>query len=829
MTIKFSLKNVVSKVVNLFIAKVCINHGSDPGTAGMVGSIFEETIKGFSIEDKTIPQKITTLLKDSLKLLRQTTSLPEECIERIEETFSSDNIFLNLVRASDRNEFFIEQYVKAIKDASRNIDFDPTDEDINDTFEIFIDKINKDMESDADLMHFMSALEIKESVNKLINRDSDTESCYLKKYLETIKNLFESPPESEKASITGHLSLKEAYIDAYINGNHDSALEYILYWYRNYDPDVYVLYGQPGQGKTTLCLKAVYDYCTCAEWMKDGDKVFYFPLVSSAYSVIDESGNLNIKNILRLDKYSENSVLSDSTLEGSLIFLDGFDELQATLPDTSRYSNLFCFYEFLKDFAKNKKVHIVLTTRDYSVEIMGVEEKKKLNHDHKLLRLSLMDEEKQINWINKHYKDYLTTFLSVKNRYLSLNGNDSKNDILRIPFIFIMVVVAKFDDELGNIADLYDKLFCATMKRRGMVLQSELLDERKAYSKLSFLIYRNNDENTESSKLPVSRSGLKAYAYSYYTKIDIDNGSLDCRTFYAFYHRSFYQYFLAWYIFDILYNFDGKMSNADEFLLNLGHRAIDDYTLRYLEQIKENQFCKKPELRMHFGDKAISLINRIEETDAIVLGEEKLKDRFNWCTNLFVNSINIAQCFIESLVVHQEESVDFSHYVDTPLCQLLRNYKCKRINLNNVILIGGHIDKSNISMSSFRKANLSGKADASFGIFIRSDFSESILSNIDMYRACLDRCTFYYADMRNARLEEASLKKTVIKNTSLEGTDFSRAILRETELYDVSIDEKTSFVNADVLGLQTNVDLSIAKGMQNFKELVEKGIIKYQA
>lgn len=65
-------------------------------------------------------------------------------------------------------------------------------------------------------------------------------------------------------------------------------------------------------------------------------------------------------------------------------------------------------------------------------------------------------------------------------------------------------------------------------------------------------------------------------------------------------------------------------------------------------------------------------------------------------------------------------------------------------------------------------------------------------------------------------------------NASLMNIDFSEANmanLTKAILTDVLIDENTSFVGTEVTGLQTNVDLSIAKGMENFEEMVYQGII----
>lgn len=586
-----------------------------------------------------------------------------------------------------------------------------------------------------------------------------------------------------------------------------SAIDIIRYWFNSAPAGVRVLFGEPGHGKTTICYKLMYDFITGAVEYKGN--VFFFPLVSPTYSIVSPGDIIDIYNVFRLDKFCGASILDRQLIEGSLIILDGYDELQVALGNTSKFSNLVEFFNLLDEFAISHNAHILLTTRSTSVDRSAPGMKKKVNKS--LIEMKPMREEQQNNWILEHQPSYLEKFKIQRSRFANIK--DMAGNIMGIPFVFILMVVAKFDDDAGNLVDLYDKLFEATFERRGKSVE-EIYKEHLNYELLAFKIFEQGDKNALVSSL---EEGIRVnlFAFSYYLTIKTDEDIEEQNGYYEFYHRTFYEYFLAWK----LYRAFEKMDDPDVFLYYLSYGILSDYVQKYLAQIKSNN--KKKE---NYKAQANLLMKYIEKTDAVILrGGES--NRIDKCMKIFLNAVNFIQIFVESLVIHDKVTNTYSEYEDTALCRLFRTYSCNRINLSGATMVGGHYDHADFRKGNLRNANMSGKVDISFASLMNIDFSEADMSNIDMYRSVCDFAVFLSTNLNGARLEEVSFKKAKFFGTDLRGANFKRANLTRAVFNDILIDENTSFVGAEVMGLQTNVDLSIAKGMENYREMVDQGVI----
>lgn len=634
----------------------------------------------------------------------------------------------------------------------------------------------------------------------------------LEKYYDGFKRRFEETPDEEKQELIGKLSLCESFIDITADMGKSfigcSAIKIIRHWFNSGQAGVRVLFGEPGHGKTTIGYKLIYDFITGAAEYKGN--VFFFPLVSPTYNVVSPGDTLNICNAFRLDKFSATSILDDQLIDGSLIILDGYDELQVALGNSSRFSNLVEFFNILDEFAISHNAHILLTTRSTSVNRGAPGMKKKVNKS--LIEMKPMLDEQQDRWILEHQPSYLEQFKIQRSKFANIK--DMTGNILGIPFVFILMVVAEFDDDAGNLVELYDKLFESTFERKGKA-KEEIHKEHLNYELLASKIFEQGDKRALVSSL---EEGIRVnlFAFSYYLTVKTDEDKEEQNGYYEFYHRTFYEYFLAWK----LYQAFEKLEDPDAFLYFLSNGTISDYVQKYLAQIKGNS--KKTD--EDYKDQVARLIEYIEKTDAVILrgGENNCIDK---CMRIFLNTINFIRIFTDHLIIHDKPTNTYSEYEDTVLCKLFRIYRCQGINLSRAIMVGGHYDHADFRKGNLKNTNMSGKVDISFASLMNIDFSEANMANIDMYRADCDSAVFQSTNLRGARLEEASFKKSKFFATDLRSADFKRANLTKAILIDVLIDENTSFVGTEVTGLQTNVDLSIAKGMENFEEMVYKGII----
>ena len=684
---------------------------------------------------------------------------------------------------------------------------------------------------------------IDQNLQRLLDGRS-ADCSLLDKYYEKYRKRFEEKPDKDNAELVGGLSLKESFIDITVDKGKAikgrSAVEVIRGWFNGEEPGVRLLSGEPGHGKTTIGYKLVYDFITGAAEYRGN--VFFFPLVSSTYSIVSSEDTIDILAAMRLVKFDKNSTLSADLIDGSLIILDGYDELQVALGNGSQFSNLPTFFGVLREFAEHYNAHILLTSRSASVNVKepGMKEVNK-----RCLKMNAMRSDQQDAWIIEHRSSYLQKFELQRERFASVS--ESGSDILGIPFVFVLMVSAEFDDEVGNLVDLYDKLFAATFARRGVIDEGKVREEHLGYEMLAAKIYEQGDQRALVSSLG-EHARLNLFAFSYYVTVnrdaggedegdaidsagesadagiehvaggDVDTASdADANTgYYEFYHRTFYEYFLAW----SFYRDFETLKDARGFLRRLSYGVPSEYVRKYLRQIKDNKGGDEARYR----DSVDALLKCVESTDAVVTieGEDGSFDR---CNTAFVAALSFARVFVEHLIIHEAPTIAFSHYEDTTLCRLLRSYKCHHVDLGGAVMTGGHFGYADFRRACLVGADLSGRVDASFLVATGTDFTGANMDGADLYRAHADRALFRLACLHGARLEDSSCKAADFEGADLRGANFARATLCGASLEGIRVDEGTSFVNADVQGMRTDVDLSMVKGMERFWELVEDGTI----
>lgn len=648
----------------------------------------------------------------------------------------------------------------------------------------------------------------------------------LANYYERKRKEFEEKPKD--SSIVGGMSLKDAYIEidvAFTKNEVRKATDFLISRCEKYPCGAYVLYGEPGHGKTTFGLKLVYDYIVGHIKFK----VFSFPLVSPYYSIVD-GDKLHIYDALLLDKYQTDSKLDDELIENSLIILDGYDELQTTLRPDNPYTSFIRFYKAINEFAEDKKAHILITTRSMTIDGLSKEEIKILKKSpNRLVKMELMTEESQTSWIQSHVPEYLPKYLHLRERFAeSKKPNEIKEDIFGIPFIFLMVVAAEFDDEADNLVELYDKLFDSTFRRRNPeISKSDIRKEREKYEYLAYLMYLDKGKYAEISN-SIDLGDYSLYTYSYYMKVflagqdaddeaiekisTIDAGeSTEFRRFIEFYHKTFFEYFLAYYLYNQFQNVTEE--SADDFLYAIGERNIEFYVLKYIKQIVEN--------RQEQYNKTIQ--ERLEKNNALIVRDDP--EPLRRANTIFINAMKLMNVISGGLAIHDTITGSFSSYEDTKLCSMLRLYRCRGIDLSGAKMTGAHLDRVDFRKSDFVGADMTGSADFSMSFFNTCSFKDANLEGIQMFRAIFDGSFMIGTNMSNGRYEEGSFKKTKFEKADLRGSNFKKVNMSGAKLTDVIVDENTDFTGAIFDGMTTNVDLSVC--ITDFRELVDRGTIKF--
>ena len=534
--------------------------------------------------------------------------------------------------------------------------------------------------------------------------------------------------EKEESSLVSEeaLSQESVYIDAYIkhgeNEPEEKILDRINQWSQeDISGGVMLIHGEPGHGKTTLCRKAVYEFYR----NRFGEKktnVFWFRLNPAYSDIIDKDGELvlekafcwgNIKSQRKRISLEEN----EDAYRGSIIFLDGYDELKVQAQNIN--VRLSDFIDKVKDYAEGYQIHFVITARTRSVkyELYGL--------GIPTLEFAPMTKKQQTNWIHKRQElhEYEGKFVKLR------ESSEEMKEMLGIPILFRMVVKEKLESTAAqNVVGLYDTLFEATMKRRKMESESRE-DWHKKYEQLAYEIYCNDDTFADVQKMDMPEEFLYMFHLKGEGKQHVE-----------FLHRSFYQYFLAHFLYRKMSEIkDG--ASAEAFLCCLAERRIDDDVLNYIEQLQE----KKPDVTQ---EKCEQIIKTLEQNGTIIEHALKVpnedgnaeKNPLLRCENVLTNALSIC-CVVAA---NKESKFIISLRYKENLHASMQRYNCSKIWLENIVL---------------RRAFLSG-----------IDLAGTNLSGANLSEVNLSR-----ADLRLANLRLANLSRVDLTGANLSGADLRGA------------------------------------------------------
>lgn len=543
--------------------------------------------------------------------------------------------------------------------------------------------------------------------------------------------------KDEKSVLTGNgaLSNDEVYIDAYsVEYRETKILNTIDQWSSKDDYGVMLIHGEPGHGKTTLCRKAVYEYGR-DRFCKDKTNVFWFRLNPAFAEGIIENGKFVLKNAfcwgdpeIELNRFPPEE--NKKEYQNSVVFLDGYDELKAQLHGINR--NLTDFIRTAEKFARTYNMHIVITTRTRSLSDEG-----RLHIPS--LQFAPICGKKQDAWIEKNAPGYKEDF-----EVLRSSSSEDMKEMLGIPILFRMVVKAKLKSTIAkNVVDLYDTLFEATMERRELE-SSKVGFWHQNYQDLAYKIYCNDEQFADVE----DEQRADEFLYMFYIKGE-------GKQHVEFLHRSFYQYFLAHFLYQKMSEVEDEES-AEVFLCCLAERQIDKDVLNYIQQIQE----KKIDVT---SEKCECILDEVEQTDAIIADTLRAKNkngnaeksRLRRCNNIFVNALSIC-CIIAAT---KKSGFTISLYEKKNINQSMQRYDCSGAWLEKANLCIAVLDRAELNIACLREAKLNS-----------ATLIGAELSGADLTRAVLDNVDLSNADLSSADLMGAKLKYTVLSGADLRYT-----------------------------------------------------------
>ena len=597
-------------------------------------------------------------------------------------------------------------------------------------------------------------------------------------YYELINKRFTRKKQRNLKKLVGEYSDEDAYIDAYIEIDKKpiKVLSYLDTWFREDDYGTILIYGEPGHGKSLLCDKAVFEYkYKRYGFLQDKAKnVIAVSLNVGDNPKIINNGTVNIREALSWGEEEDEKFKFDDC-KGALLFLDGFDELI----DDAKYkkdnkTNIISFMKKIDDIAFKYCIHIVVLSR--KIAVYDFLEESSINE--KSFELMLVTEQQQDEWIDNH-----SEYVGYKEKLSVLRNNEDMSGLLGIPFLFRIIVHSRFDVVTTNVVELYELLIDQLMEGRNIFGD----DKKMVISELSGLAYGIYCNDTDT--VPVPKTKWKSrWILAFYTLLT-ENRKI------GFYHRSFYQYFLANFIYSRLLDANTD-DQAEEYIGFFAERELDDTVRQYLSlMIKEKD---NETITRNLG----IVVDTLVRTEAYLNLESKYrsgnaeKSKLGRTINVYRNTLHICSSLTYIIQKPFKEGLDvFLRIYPSDSITLCSNKK-KMGNLTDSYLY--HADLSNaclseidMSRSQLSKADLSGanliEAKLDYAYVNEADLSEAKLIRAKLHLTHLNNATLFFTDLTGAELIRAeligaNLSKAILIKAKMNEANLSGAILGKAAL-----------------------------------------------
>ena len=618
----------------------------------------------------------------------------------------------------------------------------------------------------------------------------------IKGYYDYVVERYESPNTGN--TLLGEESLAELYMQPsyYKSESEIGDVEQLLdEFISKGNHGVLWIVGEPGHGKTSMCIKAVADYRSKKRYQQ-ARGVFWFRLNPQGTTGMVNPKTLVLEKVLSWGRITGNrsNMIEPSEIEGSLIFLDGFDELKSSLEEHDISINQF--YEQVNQLAREYQMHIVVTSRTRALEQSGSFTEHQLRRGNfeitcnlsdggvlknNVMLLSPLTEKKQIVFINelislRESKGIDTSALcNYKHTLQALQEDDDIAGLLKVPILLRMIIQNCFEPSSDNRVELYSELFDKTLLRQDLRDQRERL--HSIYREIAFRIFVFDDDCAEINKADfIEITDSDAFLYQYYLhtpEMGSGQGKADMYRL-TFLHRSFYQYFLSEFFYEKLKSVTDVQS-GETFLKHLWPRHMDPYVLDNLR------------LRLKSEDiNYMQVFKALDETDAFLSeyknssGSKESIGNYDKANNVFWNSISICNS------IFQVEASQKKMELTGRVIELLSKYTCSGILLrysilNNTYLRRADLSKADLREVSLREADLR-EVDLSRAKLSKADLSKANLSEANLRNANLSRADLREVGLREADLREVDLSGAKLSNADLSKANLSGAGLREADL-----------------------------------------------
>ncbi|WP_461829732.1 pentapeptide repeat-containing protein [Aquifex sp.] len=647
-------------------------------------------------------------------------------------------------------------------------------------------------------------------------------------YAEIIKEFEVEPIFNDKKEV----ALKDVYVEPYYyiyedKNEHriikESILKYLYSAFKQEKPNLIIILGYPGEGKTSLARKIIYDFVNNQIDIYKNIYLLKLRYVKKPQDVLKENvEDINIESIkweLEQIIFRKNAEFKLEDFEDSIIILDGLDELLMAQNYLSDRADKFIEGLLTKLQIQYPNLKIVITSR---LGYLNENKLARLGEDSiKILKLHEFTEEQQKEWIKKYSK-----FYPEKIEYLEKieNAPDYVKELTSQPILLYMIVSSEMDvSQIRSRIDVYEQLFeCVIEKNWDKIKRHPVLHTvRKENLKnllmhLAFIIFKNGREYVHKTILEKEETFkeklkkifrkyspdveeldylLKGLLVLFYFVKRYDDSSVeqsnenDSNYAIEFYHKSIQEYLTAEYFYLEMLNLPDNIEEAEEKIWDLfSHRKMTKEIREFLEEIIQTRRDRDREKQNEFLEKLKKVFPSLLEKDFIVKPEEMVGENpLNkplWCFgNLWIIAGKISSLYMSELenptpekwflseVFKQDEKYKELFARMIKLIRVLKD-----IYMGNFYSMWADLSRINLSW-----ADLSW-ADLSWADLMEADLSRANLSEANLSRANLFGANLSWVNLSRANLSEANLSWANLSRANLSWADLSRADLSSANL-----------------------------------------------
>tara|TARA_R110001606_G_C15375283_1_gene649916 strand:+ start:86 stop:2701 length:2616 start_codon:yes stop_codon:yes gene_type:complete len=562
--------------------------------------------------------------------------------------------------------------------------------------------------------------------------------------------------------------------------------------------------GQPGQGKTSLCYRLIYDFTVNNQFPET-------PLIFLKIRDLPSQGFLHA-TFRTINKFSKLNFDIDFYKDNCILILDGLDEAYMTggLKDTD-LSNL---YDRLNKTAKaNKNLKIIITSRlNY------------LNLSNSCVDGSLVFQlegltNKQINYysvkFDKFYPEY--NFIDKIKNILPKKNDSSDNpiiELLRQTVLLYFIGISKIElSKDDSRIKVYSKLF-ETISRRSWdsngqlsYFNKNLKNSPKKYNgylrkyirSIAFEIYQSDNLYITVDELIALESSKTFIRKSFDSSISIDqefvkdinkyllisfyfqNTKGNDKNAIEFFHNSLWEFLTAEYIWE---EFKDLVLQTDEDGDLNPIKLFDFYS--FLEGIIGNK-----KLNYQIGHNLEEIINSENKNNLKLINSQittpfhKLADKnflllYDYRTEKLNSYEKLYSIFRLSWLILKQINISLKEehiYVNENLCNYI---------FNSESTLPFHMNLSNLyyTKDSFIHSTSILTCDLSNSIFFETSFYNCIIDDNNLSKSKFESCNIQEIKFSYNNFEEITLIKCIISNSTFNNNNFSNFIFEEVVVYE---------------------------------------------